>query len=58
MHGSPSAHNHAHDHGTSHHHRAGLAPRFSLMRLSLPQRLALVVPALAVLWLGAFWAMG
>jgi hypothetical protein len=35
-----------------------IALRFSLMRLSLAQRLLLVLPALALLWLGAFWAMG
>jgi len=58
MHGSPSPRYHGHTHDNAHPRRGGVAPRFSLMRLSLAQRLLLVLPALAVLWLGAVWAMG
>jgi hypothetical protein len=53
------ADHHHHDH---HHHHPGhvhppadVAP--SILRLSVPQRLAVAAALIAVIWLAAFWAM-
>ncbi|HEU4476569.1 MAG TPA: hypothetical protein VFR71_07750 [Methyloceanibacter sp.] len=36
----------------------GVIPGFSLLRLSVPARLAIVAAAAAVLWLAVLWALG
>lgn len=45
--------NHAHDHGK----RARRDAAFSLLRLSAAQRLAIVLIAVAALWVGVHWAL-
>ncbi len=56
---------HSHGHASLHRHEAGAphatrtagTPRLSLIALSGLQRLLLVAPAIALLWLLTFWAM-
>jgi hypothetical protein len=53
------SHGHHHAHGHSHAHRAvAAAPTFSLLRLSVGQRLAGTAAILAGLWLMVFSVMG
>ena len=55
-------HDHAHEHGHSHAHRHVHAeparPAASLLRMSAAERLTLAGGAVAVIWLGVFWAIG
>ncbi|TSJ60553.1 hypothetical protein FO470_17550 [Starkeya sp. 3C] len=60
-----AAHDHApHDHGHAHHsHAAGerhpaARPGFSLLRLSVWQRLAIALPLAALLWAAALAVIG
>jgi hypothetical protein len=48
----PVAHSH---HAHTHTHDVTLAP--SLLRLSVPQRLAIAAAAAAILWAVVFWAL-
>jgi hypothetical protein len=53
-------HSHAHRHpdgGGRHDHPEPVAPPLSLLRMSLVQRLAWAAAAVAVIWIGVFWAM-
>jgi hypothetical protein len=47
------AENHAHHHGA----RARTGAAFSLLRVSAAQRFAIVLIALAALWVGVHWAL-
>jgi len=49
-------HSHGHSHGTAHRHPAAV-PAFSLLRLSVWQRLAIAVPLAALLWAGTLWVI-
>lgn len=49
------ASSHLHDHAGSSVVAAGLAP--SLLRLSLPARLAIAGTAAAAIWLAVFWVI-
>ena len=52
-------HHHGHHgHGGHHdHHPAPTAPPVSLLRMSLAERLGWATGALALIWVGVFWAM-
>ncbi|MBS9479268.1 hypothetical protein KIP89_19345 [Ancylobacter sp. VKM B-3255] len=50
------AHPHAHSHGPHQRHPAA-EPGFSLLRLSVWQRLAIAAPLAALLWAGALLVM-
>ena len=66
-----TTHDHAHDHGPSHSHGHSHAPALtetvftprrampaaSVLRMSLAQRLAIALGAIAAIWLCVFWAM-
>ncbi|MDB5572079.1 MAG: hypothetical protein JWN93_3262 [Hyphomicrobiales bacterium] len=55
-HHEPREHDHAHAHiHVSHAHAA--APGLSLLRMSVPQRLAGAGALIALLWVGVFWAL-
>lgn len=59
----PAAHSHDHVHGHLHTHSHGphrhpaATPAFSLLRLSVWQRLAIALPLAALLWAGALWVI-
>lgn len=57
-------HSHAHSHAHSHSHARpqtngapAPVPDFSLLRLSVPQRLALALLQIGVMWLLLIWAL-
>ena len=56
----PAAHSHdhlhTHSHGHAHRHPAA-RPALSLLRLSVWQRLAIVLPLAALLWAGTLWVI-
>jgi hypothetical protein len=62
-HPSTASHSHSHSHGHSHSHARtslsgtpALVPDFSLLRLSMPQRVALALLPTAVMWALLLWA--
>ncbi len=50
-----TSHNHDHDHP---HRHAPIVPGWSLLRLSVPERLALVTVPVALLWAATFALIG
>jgi len=56
VHGHSHGPAHAHSHGPAHRHPAA-TPAFSLLRLSVWQRLAIVLPLAALLWAGTLWVI-
>ncbi len=56
--GAPAPlHVHAHDHDHTHLAPTTWTPGFSLLRLSVVQRLGGVAVLIALIWSGVFWAM-
>jgi hypothetical protein len=54
------AHSHAHSHSQARPQTSGapaFVPDFSLLRLSVPQRLALALLQIGVMWLLLIWAL-
>lgn len=54
------AHSHAHSHSQARPQTSGApapVPDFSLLRLSVPQRLALALLQIGVMWLLLIWAL-
>jgi len=55
-HDHPHSHVHTHSHGSAHRHPAA-TPAFSLLRLSVWQRLMIALPLAALLWAGTLWVI-
>ena len=59
-HGHSHSHSHGHGHGPAHPPQSvnrGIGPEFSLIRLSVMQRLALTLGPIFLLWLLLGWAL-